>query len=449
MGKRTILSITIIIALLLLSSSALASGFTDTYGLGSRAISLGGAVTAVADDFSAAYYNPAGLSQTNGHHLAIEYLYTMPNIDVKKANGADLVIYDILGKERTEPTEATAGNGLNLGIPVLGLIIDINDIAKLPINTQLGLAMSLPERMDILYRIHDYPPDQPHFIRYGDDIDRILIALGVGMEVVKDLVHIGVGTQAMLYGPGTYYIDGLSLAEENVVAQAEFGALLDYEPTAGLLITPLAKKLKIGISWRHEEEVQLGTIPVTAEVFVGGLVLTVPMILDINAFFTPEEYSFGIAYEFNRLLVSVEANKQRWSKYAYSITDNYYYSGDPDFEDTINYRLGAQYKASDKLIFTTGYCHQPSPVPDQSGKISNYLDMDKDTFSLGASYTLDPPFGITKEPVKIAGVVLYQKLEKLSVNKDGVSGPSWPNQESYTVEGNVLAAGISIGLAWK
>jgi hypothetical protein len=88
-------------------------------------------------------------------------------------------------------------------------------------------------------------------------------------------------------------------------------------------------------------------------------------------------------------------------------------------------------------------------VPDQSGKISNYLDTDKDTVSLGASYTLDPPFGITKEPVKIAGVVLYQKLTKLSVNKDGVSGPSWPKQESYTVDGNALAAGISIGLSWK
>jgi len=33
----------------------------DVYGWGSRATAMGGAFTALADDFSAVYYNPAGL----------------------------------------------------------------------------------------------------------------------------------------------------------------------------------------------------------------------------------------------------------------------------------------------------------------------------------------------------------------------------------------------------
>ena len=43
----------------------------DVYGVGSRAVSLGGAFTAVADDFSATWYNPAGLALLDRAELAI------------------------------------------------------------------------------------------------------------------------------------------------------------------------------------------------------------------------------------------------------------------------------------------------------------------------------------------------------------------------------------------
>ncbi|RLD92949.1 MAG: hypothetical protein DRI93_05895 [Aquificota bacterium] len=46
-----------------LSSGVVWAGNVDTYGIGAKATALGGAFTARADDFSAAYYNPAGLAQ--------------------------------------------------------------------------------------------------------------------------------------------------------------------------------------------------------------------------------------------------------------------------------------------------------------------------------------------------------------------------------------------------
>lgn len=450
MGKKITLSLVIFSAVACIGTSAWASGMTDTYGVGTRAIALGGAFTAVADDFSAAFYNPAGLGQTNGHHFSLEYLYTMPDIDVKTSNGEDLVIYDQLGDVRTDPTEGTAGHGLDLGFPVIGLILDINDIAKLPVNVQLGAAISLPEDLDIAYRIRDYPPDQPHFIRYGDDIDRILLAVGVGVEAVKDVIYVGGGVQAMLHGPGSFYVDGLSLTEANVVSQSEFGALLEFEPTFGLLVTPFDKKLKIGFSWRDAQELDLGVIPIVSPMVIGGLVTNVNMNLDIKAFYTPEEYSIGVAFDLDPVLVSLEVNKQLWSNYAYSTTDSYHYFGSPDFKDTYNYRVGVEYKLNPKTSLMAGYFHQPSPVPDQSGKVSNYIDMDKDCFSLGASYMLDPPFGITKEPVKLGLTAQYQMLDDVSVtNKDGVTGISWEDEEDYTVEGNALAFGASVSVSWK
>ncbi len=447
MGKRFF---SVILFIAFLSFPAFAAGVPDTYGLGIRAIALGGAFTAVADDFSAAHYNPAGLSQMKGHNLSMEYLYTSPDIDVEKLTGGDLYTTDINGNMRTDPTEAIAGHGLDLQVPVIGAILDINKIANLPMNVQFGLAASLPEQLDIAYNMYDYPPDQPHFIRYGDNIDRIFITASIGVEVIKDLFHVGVGTHAMLYGPGTFYIDDMSLTEQNVVAQEEVGALFEYNPIAGILITPFDKRLKIGLSWKDEQELKLGPIPISASVFIGGAwQLNIPMILDINAFFCPEEYSAGIALDLDSFMVSIEADKQLWSEYSYSTTDTYHYFGSPDFDDTINYRLGIEYKPSKNMSLMVGYSHLPTPVPNQSGRVSNYLDTDKDTFSLGASYTLTKPIiGIVKAPVTLAGVFQYQMLDDITVNKSGVTGPSWAPQESYTIEGTVFAGGVSLSLSW-
>lgn len=148
-------------------------------------------------------------------------------------------------------------------------------------------------------------------------------------------------------------------------------------------------------------------------------------------------------------MISLEINKQLWSKYKFSVTDSLHYAGSPDFKDTYNKRIGLEYRIDKKTSLMAGYFHQPSPVPNQSGRVSNYIDQDKDCFSVGASYVMDPPLGITKQPVKLAGNLQYEKLKDLSVNKDGVTGISWVNQESYTVKGSALTVGVSLGLTWK
>ncbi|MCK4373217.1 MAG: hypothetical protein KAW61_08715, partial [candidate division Zixibacteria bacterium] len=54
--------------LLLLSSGVAASGF-EALGVGSKATAMGGAFRAVADDWSAAYYNPAGYADLLDNQL--------------------------------------------------------------------------------------------------------------------------------------------------------------------------------------------------------------------------------------------------------------------------------------------------------------------------------------------------------------------------------------------
>ena len=64
----------------------------DTYGCGVRATAMGGAFTAVADDYSAAFYNPAGLAQRTGHQFYLDFFYSKPDFSVETLDGQDVVI---------------------------------------------------------------------------------------------------------------------------------------------------------------------------------------------------------------------------------------------------------------------------------------------------------------------------------------------------------------------
>lgn len=451
----------IISTLMVLHSPIYASGFPDTYAFGSRALSLGGAFTAVADDYSAAFYNPAGLAQLSGNQITIDYLYTSPKIDVKTLDGQDLVIRLPDGQTKNDPTQHSGGKGFNLAIPILGIALDVNKMANLPFHVQVGVGASLPEKFSSVYRVNSNPPDQPQLFRYGDDIDRLHAAISVGIEVIKDLLYVGGGCQAMLYGEARIHVDGMNVTTDpeksQTVSEVSIPAILKFDPVAGLLFTPMNKKLKIGVSFREKQELEI--TPVSATLTIDGLPdATLAMIMGIKSFFNPREYSLGCSYDFGGFMLSGEVNLQEWSDYRYSrshtaqdSTGKPYFEGDPDFSNTVNYRLGIEYRLNKKTSLMLGYCHQPTPIPNQSGRITNYIDMDKDMVSLGGQYSLSLPSLLSK-PLTLNGVIQYQKLKEYTVNKDGISGDNggvtWIDQESYKVSGDAYAFGISMGLSW-
>ncbi len=53
-----------VFAALLLALPLFASNSAETFGFGTRGISMGNAMTATVDDWSSVWYNPAGLGKT-------------------------------------------------------------------------------------------------------------------------------------------------------------------------------------------------------------------------------------------------------------------------------------------------------------------------------------------------------------------------------------------------
>lgn len=77
----------LLLSLLLWGGPVFAGGLS-TQGQGSRALGMGGAFTAVADDGSAIYYNPAGIGQIDGTLIEAGAALIYPEIKYKMPDGA-------------------------------------------------------------------------------------------------------------------------------------------------------------------------------------------------------------------------------------------------------------------------------------------------------------------------------------------------------------------------
>ena len=443
--KKGLYFLLIIISVILgvFGSPAFAGSIEDTYGIGIRAISMGGAFTAVADNWSATHYNPAGLAQITGNYLSTEAMYTHPKFHVEKLDGSDLVTYDREGNVRTDPTEGHY-RGLDVPqLPVVGIGLDLNNIVNLPAHAQLGIIACFPEYFAIDCAVHNVSPDQPHFIRYGNQINAFSITAGLGVEVLPALLYLGGGMQAQVYGEGRVYQGTATGPNGESLTQMDQSTRFKWDPKIGVLVTPMDGMLRIGASWNDERCI---TMPLHGS---GNLmdILKLKIFSDVAVEYTPEEYSLGLAFNLGPALISLEANKQLWGRYDFTEACKEFYSGSPDFKDTINKRVGFEFKPDENTSLMVGFCYQPTPVPDQSGRETNYLDMDKKIFSFGFSKTVDMK-ALGKYPTAIGAMFQYQRCDDYTVYKNGEDGPTWENQESYTVKGDVYTAGISITNTW-
>ena len=346
-------------------------------------------------------------------------------------------------------------------VPHMGVVLDINEIVEalyaLPFNVELGMVVYLPEQFDSVWNVHAYPPDQPHLFRYGNNIDELAVMLGLGVELVREVLYAGGGVQVMPLADGIFYAErvapGPEAPSQNPVLQGDLNIQIRFLPTAGVLIRPAGSRLRIGLAYRQGGYLDVDPLAVIAQIEVGGLTVDYPLFITIVSNFLPDEYSAALAFELGPFLVSLEATRQVWSDYRFSTSETIHYypgnpdlsgyvGGEPDFRDTLNLSLGLACRLNDSLSLLAGYCHQPTPVPDQSGRVSNYLDADRHIFSLGLRYALH------RFPVTLEAMAQYHRLRETTVLKEGVRGKSWIEQESYRLEGEVLCGGVGLSLRW-
>ena len=430
----------VLVLVLVLAPAAARANPLDAFGFGARSVGLGGAVTAIAHDVSANYYNPAGLARGGEMRIELGYARVEPNLEL---SGGEL--------------DVDASRGFQGGVILAG------DLYEHDVGFSVGL--HLPDRR--ITRVRALPQSQPRFALFDNRPQRLVVSTGLGVEVRDDLYFGGTLT-FMSETRGTLDIEGrvsASDAERTAVfsqVDVNLGAL--RYPTFGVAWTP--GPWRFGLTWREEFVLDLDLIvDVHGQVVIGPTDQVVVeegrlKLRSVNAnLFSPRQLALGAAYETDRWTIALDLTWAQWSRYPpptatidvdvqleplqfeFPVPDD---PTDPGFRNILIPRLGVEHRLHDgahlALALRAGYVYEPSPAPDQPGA-TNYIDSDKHAVTFGLGIALRDLTEILPKPIELDLAVVAIRLDERTYEKRDPADPVG----DYVARGHILGATATAG----
>ena len=344
-----------VVAALVAPGVARANPF-DVYGLGARSSAMGNVGTAVADDFSATYYNPAGLALATPTFNA-GVLLTYDDVAIRlKDRPAGYDIPDLGSKSpliptkyrlntRADTTDIPATYALQLGGVVSPWIDQL----------RLGFAVGLPLNSvgEQTARFSDereqYFSNRLDFELLGHRQQQMSVLFGAGYRVTEWLA-VGIGasllpnstTKSSVYLADSGHQDQIQMTVQNQQT---------WNPTvhAGLTVLP-SPNWQFGLAWRGQNSFDMA---IQNEVQIKGFQGTssgfpIPQVAHFVLNFTPHQFIAGGAYKNGPMLVSLDVIRSLWSHYLDTVGEL------AGFNDTWSARLGAQWQATGRRSSTPG-----------------------------------------------------------------------------------------------
>jgi len=429
-----------VLTLLVASSALYASGFEIT-GVGSKARAMGGAFRAVADDWSAAYYNPAGYAFIYDNIAGgnIGFLHHRNELIPDYTYGGTFESGYFNDREMYNKHEI-------LNLPSAGVMLRIptwNDMA-------VGLSAYQPFDNNIewtLYRPLDgYHTDSLQnafpINQFYSNLDVVAFQLTFAKAFRDETMSLGLGLQLLRADLNNHNV----YLRENPVAApisdrprdriAEFGKFngngWGFGVTAGLLYQA-SENMKIaltaslpfemtidGDAWSIyymplSDELNNGTLGDPENIFVNGETRSVQPTFETDLTL-PAQIGGGISYQVNeRLLLALDATYTFWSQFeglAFTYQDvelvgfeqnfpNFFSANKAhpmEFNDAGRVAVGASYVTSDVLTLLAGISADQSATRDAIGFNPLFMDTgDKYRFNFGALFDVDNwTIGITQ-----------------------------------------------------
>ena len=340
---------------------------------------MGGAVTALADDFSATFYNPAGLVDSGGSRISVGLQFTIPRLRVNGRSRIDEEVVGVVG-------------GISIPIPFGGPLKD---------RLALGVSFYLPTESGRLVRIYLPRPTEPFFPLYENRTEHFAGSACLGVRII-DGISLGGGILLYPFDSPNRINRAEPGATGTFEVDAELQLLVRYAAHGGLTLTlgelhPTLEGWRLGLSFRGAIQ-QNFALP--ASIDVGFL----PILLTLEGVnhYSPMEINLGIAWRVTeRLTLAMEGTWSEWSAFPAPhfrsavegihdllpiVEDFAYDPPDPKFRDRITPRLGAEYEACRRdwgsATLRGGYFFSPSPVPSRQERTA-LMDGDKHVFSCG------------------------------------------------------------------
>lgn len=456
------------IAVVLLAASGIASSARanpmDVFGLGARSSSMGGAVTADVEDFSANYYNPAGLVRGDALRLSVGYLYGDMDMQV---DGRDSGVQPV--------------HGLTFGIVAPGHF------------GKVGFAFGLGGHLNdnLLSRTLSQPPDQVRWILYDNRPHRILLSTNLALRPWPWLL-IGGGisfqsrSASELDIRGNIAVDaGQILSGTPTGVDPETDSRLEHQlkskletiryPQVGMQIVPL-DNLSFGVVYRGQFALDVlleakVDAQLDAVLVPGAPPISIPAFFhlvsdSVNAFL-PQQVSIGGHYQpIPRLSINAEVTWVDWSAFKSPIGLSQVSLDIPtnliDVPDEVNGsepipayfhdrwvpRIGIEYGAVRKTAYDidvrAGYVYEKSPMPDQTG-VTNFVDSDRHVVSVGAGIALKDLEPTIRGALHFDVFFQYSYLPERTTIKDSLVNPVG----DYRARGQIFTAGANVEVAFE
>ncbi len=410
----------------LCSSGTNASGF-EISGIGTKAMGMGGAFRAIADDWTAAYYNPAGYAKIFDSQYGASNGFLHDRFEVTPnylwGGQYESGIYN---------DQINYNNHEILSNPSGGFV------TRLPYFGEIGAGVSAFQLFDEnnTWNLYDFPLAYNSQLslpndQYSINLDVVAFQLTLAKEFMNDKLSLGIGLQLLradLVYSNIYFRDNPYEAinfrpfEKITQWNKNDGNGYGFGVNLGMLYN-VTEKFNIGLNARvpfaitlsgnssleyympliqNIDSIQPGT---PGHLFVAG-----NKIVDKADFETelklPTSFGIGLAYQLTeKLLVSVDAEYTMWSNYEgfnFLYTNHSGLNGAADssqfvndfltanvsdlveWENTGKVALGLEYDFNDNFTLLGGGSVDQSPSRENSLLTPQFIDTgDKQTFSGG------------------------------------------------------------------
>jgi long-chain fatty acid transport protein len=358
----------------------------DPFGFGSRATAMGGAGAADVRDFSANYYNPAGLALAERPEISVGYMNVDHHLSI---NGQDSGV---------NPVRAMAAG-----------IVAPGKLAGIPF--AFGFGLHLPD--DWISRVRALPQDQPRWELYDNRNQRLFLSANLAVSPWPWL-QIGGGASFMSSTTATLDITGqanIFTPEQSQLRSAVSADLTAVRyPQAGVRVA-LSKKVALALVYRGQFSLDLD-LKATIRGNISGLT-TALYDFTTNSVnnFLPQQVVVGGAWDLTRdFRLDLDVTWVNWSAYVPPVADVQVSLNIPApsggwpagitppttpaptvivpivMHDRVVPHLGFEWRAVDARNWTGfvrgGYEYDQSPIGAQTG-LTNYVDRDRHAFSFG------------------------------------------------------------------
>lgn len=366
--KKFKVFLSVLTCLIFLSSFGFSNGL-NLNGLGARMVAMGGAFVGLADDFSAALWNPAGLAQMKGMTFGLSGDIIIPSGTYQ----FDTFQIDTKSESKMYP----AG--------MAGFFTPIGDnlVAGISVHTPSGLGASWPS--EDLAPLAGIPFIGNADVVWESFIGVITIAPAVAFSI-NDMFYLG-ATLNINYGmfdiqrTAGYYFD-------LIVINTDFGPIVlpyfldlgQYEEsstgwgfggTLGLLVKP-ADIVSFGVTFRTPSKVKFEGEASIENFDQLGLPTSTNFTREVTS---PMWLGLGVAFHpTDNITITTDAHYTNWGKLDRVATefDDIFWqialAEESDLElmwaDKWQFRFGFEYWINDNFAVRAGYYNDPAPSPD-------------------------------------------------------------------------------------